>query len=520
MKNLKKEKSKDILAKSKNKVCTTQKGITLIALVITIIILLILAAVTIAALSGDNGILSNAAKAKQETEKAEILEQIRLDIYGEMADNGGADPTEDDIVRIADKYGDIEGTNFDDMVLKTDKGNYEIELSDIWTSGSSTVDPDEPDPSTTLQPGETATAEKNEYYDAESDKPDVPAIIPVGFTVSNVPGETTINGGLVIYYIPEGTNTSGDFWTAQDSEGVYNVQKEYDQYIWIPVDGIIGEDGDLNDVNAENIADRKILLGRYVFKSDGTVDTTEGTTPTTIGETLTDEDGDEFTEDTPESHNPSYGNAIATGEEGEEKGINVFIQSVRENGGYYIARYEAGVTGYDVNNIQTSNSNSETSWTGYNEESSGSLKLVSKSGERPWNYVTQNKASELCQNLYTVVNSDLINSYAWDTAILFIQKYEDSDYSRQVGRSTTPSQLANTGEGKLSDTNDFDKQCNIYDMAGNCWEWTTETYSDSYYPCVYRGGSYNSSIRCTSGRRSSATTFSNSRYSFRSLLYL
>ena len=67
MKNLKKEKSKDILAKSKNKVFTTQQGITLIALVITIIILLILAAVTIAALSGDNGILSNAAKAKQET---------------------------------------------------------------------------------------------------------------------------------------------------------------------------------------------------------------------------------------------------------------------------------------------------------------------------------------------------------------------------------------------------------------------------------------------------------------------
>ena len=141
MKNLKKEKSKDILAKSENKVFTTQKGITLIALVITIIILLILAAVTIAALSGENGILSNAARAKQETERAEILEQIRLDIYGEMADNGGADPTEDDIVRIADNYGDIEGTNFDDMVLKTDKGNYEIELSDIWTPGRSAEDP-------------------------------------------------------------------------------------------------------------------------------------------------------------------------------------------------------------------------------------------------------------------------------------------------------------------------------------------------------------------------------------------
>ena len=53
-------------------------GITLIALVITIIVLLILAGVTIAALSGDNGILKNAAKAKEETEKAARQEEMDL----------------------------------------------------------------------------------------------------------------------------------------------------------------------------------------------------------------------------------------------------------------------------------------------------------------------------------------------------------------------------------------------------------------------------------------------------------
>ena len=42
------------------------KGITLIALVITIIVLLILAGITISALSGDNGILTNATKAKEQ----------------------------------------------------------------------------------------------------------------------------------------------------------------------------------------------------------------------------------------------------------------------------------------------------------------------------------------------------------------------------------------------------------------------------------------------------------------------
>ena len=213
-----------------------------------------------------------------------------------------------------------------------------------------------------------------------------------------------------------------------------------------------------------------------------------------------------YTEDTPEEH--TYGNAEATD-------IDVFIQSVRDNEGYYIARYEAGVTGYDANNIQTSNSSSETSWTGYSEESAESLKLVSKAGEQPWNYVTQNKASELCQNLYSGVNSDLVNSYAWDTAILFIQKYSgDTDYSRQTRLQSTP---ADTGEATDGTNNDV--RCNIYDMAGNCREWTTETYSRSNRPCVVRGGYYGSSI-CTSSRASSPTAYAVSSGSFRPLLYL
>ena len=66
-----------------------QKGITLIALVITIIILLILAAVTIGALSGDNGILSNAARAKEETEKAQAEENKTLAELEELIENGG-----------------------------------------------------------------------------------------------------------------------------------------------------------------------------------------------------------------------------------------------------------------------------------------------------------------------------------------------------------------------------------------------------------------------------------------------
>ena len=68
---------------------TKQNGITLIALVITIIVLLILAGVSIATLTGDNGILTRASDAKEQTEIAEIKEQIQTDILGEQAGNQG-----------------------------------------------------------------------------------------------------------------------------------------------------------------------------------------------------------------------------------------------------------------------------------------------------------------------------------------------------------------------------------------------------------------------------------------------
>ena len=64
-----------------------QEGITLIALVITIIVLLILAAVTINALSGDNGILKRASEAKKGTNQSTVEEITKLSINGLITDN-------------------------------------------------------------------------------------------------------------------------------------------------------------------------------------------------------------------------------------------------------------------------------------------------------------------------------------------------------------------------------------------------------------------------------------------------
>lgn len=62
-----------------------QKGITLIALVITIIVLLILAGVSIAMLTGDNGVLNKANKAKTSTVAAEASDKINMAINAEYA---------------------------------------------------------------------------------------------------------------------------------------------------------------------------------------------------------------------------------------------------------------------------------------------------------------------------------------------------------------------------------------------------------------------------------------------------
>lgn len=109
--------------------------------------------------------------------------------------------------------------------------------------------------------------------------------------------------------------------------------------------------------------------------------------------------------------------------------------------------------------------------------------------------------------------SDLANSYAWDTAIVFIQKYsENTNYAMQNGK-TLNSNLVNTG------TNE-DEYCHIYDMGSNCLEWTTETSSGTKYPCVARGGTYYGGGAYTSNRSYRMIDFAYNYASFRPILYL
>ena len=92
--------------KDKRKVVRESKenGITLIALVITIIVLLILAAVSIATLTGENGILTRTNEAKEETEKASAKEKVQIEVVGSIGIDGNIN-----IDDLNDNLGNIEG---------------------------------------------------------------------------------------------------------------------------------------------------------------------------------------------------------------------------------------------------------------------------------------------------------------------------------------------------------------------------------------------------------------------------
>ena len=213
------------------------------------------------------------------------------------------------------------------------------------------------------------------------------------------------------------------------------------------------------------------------------------------------------------------GNAIA-------KDIEDFKIKTNAAGGFWIGRYEARIEGYE--SLNTDCPWDDPNWIGYTGG-----KLVEKPGAQVFNYITQNKASELSRTMYSANNyfeSDLINSYAWDTATLFLQEYDNrtynintnsnykAKYSRQIRLSEG---LKNTGTNASSITDaNKDKICNVYDVADNCYEWTTETYSSSDCPCVGRGGTYNNSYNYTSRRDGYITTSALDDSSFRPVLYI
>ncbi len=114
------------------KINQSEKGITLISLVITIIILLILAGVTLSLTLGDNGIITQAQKAKEAQEIAAIKEDFQLAILDKELEKGGTGITQEELEEIAGNFGELQG---DGNTIITDDG-YEIKIDEIYQEGA------------------------------------------------------------------------------------------------------------------------------------------------------------------------------------------------------------------------------------------------------------------------------------------------------------------------------------------------------------------------------------------------
>ena len=391
----------------KQKTNFNEKGITIIALIITIILLLILVGVSINLVIKGN-LFGSAEKAVSGTNDKTAQEQTRVDeLMGEL--------------------GRVEEQQRQDNL-----------------------------------PG-TRVSENTKYIrDGKT------AWIPKGFTVSGIKSEQSINKGLVIYDIPEGTTPD---WSNPDS-----VKTKYNQFVWIPVE--------VKSSDTEN------SIASF-YRSAWTVNVSTGGDRTTGLSTS-------YTE--PNSTNDT---ADKTGIAGQ---ITELTKSIYKYGGFYIGRYEAG------------------SKTERTSSSSQTAEFVVQQDKYPYNYVKWGKSMSdvsegavyLCNNLYTPTNTNygatsmLCTGATWDSMLDFIK-----DSSHSVTNSTTwgnynnsETYTINRGKyavyntsnytlGNFQDVgNEYSKEKstsillttgaternsskNIYDVAGNVYEWTTESNSSS-----------------------------------------
>ena len=436
--------------KSARKNYSNQTGITLIALVVTIVVLLILAGVSINALFGDSGIIEKAKDAQNRMNNAQESDLNALNDLDKWIDN---------------------------QVNGTTGGN---------TTGGDANPSTTPKISTLV---ETVVDKNTKAEDAYGNK----ITIPKGFKI--LEHNPTSSTGAVTYNYTNSEETGEHIPAVQDGIVIENGT-DGNQFVWVPVGTINNKTGDSKGATST------ITLGRYEF--DSSTGVLKSNTPAQVAsvENCTQE----VTINTyyKELSTSRGGNSAedSTAQNATARNLSEFISTTLANGGYYIARFEASGT---------------------------ASKITSKYDQTVLTKITQPNAAKLAREMYgeikennkLVYASDLVNSYAWDTAIIFIQTYSvKTDYARH-NESITTGEFTATGKNN-------DKYCNIWDMAGNASEWTTEYSTHSvgsyFFPCVSRGGCYNTAsggaIFCTSFRNADYTTSSNSRYGLRPLLYV
>ena len=208
----------------------------------------------------------------------------------------------------------------------------------------------------------------------------------------------------------------------------------------------------------------------------------EGTKDT--GLVIKDDNGNEFvwvpaTESTYRK-DTSFQGATPTDDDTLPNGITDEIADVVKYGGFYIGRYEAGVpenqTAIDGKSSSTSNVKGVP---------------VSKKDAIVWTNIDYTNSKANAENMISneYVQTGLLTGKAWDTVCHWIKSDDELKDSRTYGNyynSLAPAK-ENSGIKRTAGFNENWKVKNIYDLAGNVGEWTSEAY-DSYF--IVRGGSY------------------------------
>ena len=404
------------------------EGITLIALIITIIILLILVGVSInLAIKGN--LFGSAEKAVSGTNDKTAQEQTRVDeLMGEL--------------------GRVEEQQRQDNL----PGTRETENTKYVSNGKT-------------------------------------AWIPAGFTVSKAEGETTIDGGLVIYLINDKTDEEIKklTWTGTELE---NLKKTYDQFVWIPISheqinnmficqAKTGSNGNCNITVENGVAKCTVhnstqMAGRLYatqtgesYKKAYTEVYTANTglrEPDVVTENATYYDGSSTNlgyMSTVTGDNTSYA-STAKFKETLQNEYNEIVALVYDAGGYYVGRYE-------TSNLKTTRGEAINVIAG------------TKSGiASNWYYMyAQQKAYAANKGLENnKVKSSMMLGTCHDQMLEFVNvagKYDVTKVGNALHNNDYgPWQTAGLDYTDKTQYKDLSK--NIYDLEGNVLEWTTEVF--------------------------------------------
>ena len=494
-----------------------KKGITLIALVVTVVVLIILAGVSINAVLGDNGIIKKANQAASVTKEAEVKEAINrtiLEFY--LTDDY---ETLEDFLKAKAEDGSIDSvTKNADGTLTVKKGEYSVTVENKTNSSGGSS-------SGGSTGGETQTPEitiGEAKVVANSDG-----------TGSAITDAASVYLGNTLYITFAHSITGGT--TVVDKTIPYAVTKN-GTYTFTVTGTVNGKSYTKNvsvTVNQFKDVYEYMQTNTKVTYSDGEVWVPEGfkvagDSASTVqgGIVIEDKDGNQFVW-VPVATIADYKRTWYTGDGSFSSYSEALPEdektSVERYKGFYIGRYEAGdKENTEAKTLRSSNDVTKT--------------VTIKANQAPYNYVTRTQAVSLAEGFATKqgykVKTKLVSSYAWDTTIEFIQKV-NSDYGSisEEGNyyNTTFSYTDITGTNQTKEesspvlvpTGQTTPVCNIYDMGGNVWEWTTESFSDTGGPYALRGGGYSGDfVISPAGYRSDYSDFADDLNGFRLTLFM